>query len=469
MSRELVHTVTRLLTLAGLDEAVFHALVWRATVVLAGLATLKVVASFLTGPEQGFYFTFSSLLGIRVFVDLSFSYVVSILVSHQAAGLRWSPQRFLVGDPEKRQNLGILFRIMSVWYLAAGGLLIITAFTVGTLFFQHTQEHTLGIFWYRPWAMLCVASGLSLMLTPLYALLEGCGEVALTARLRTGEVLSSSVVFWAALASGFGLNAAALVPATQVFYQTTMVLFRRKHFFRDVYQAGRNLPVAQILREAWPLQWRVGVSAMSGYFIFNFLNPLVFAHLGAIEAGQIGMSMALLSALSTAASTWVNTKSPTFVMLIAKKNYGRLDELFFRSLGRGSAVMIAGTCIIMILIARMRILDSRYADRVLGLVPFACLAGTYLANYVVFALAVYLRAHRTDPFVSASVATGLLVAGSTWLASQRQGVLGVCVAYLCVTVISSTYATSVFMRCRRRWHGETTGSQMFVTVPFQGS
>jgi hypothetical protein len=64
--------------------------------------------------------------------------------------------------------------------------------------------------------------------------------------------------------------------------------------------------------EVWHFQWRIAVSWLCGYFIFQLYNPVLFAYKGAVIAGQMGMSLTLCAALQSISISWINTKAPRF-------------------------------------------------------------------------------------------------------------------------------------------------------------
>jgi len=55
---------------------------------LAGPVGLYLIATFLTKSEQGYYYTFGSVLGLTVFFELGLSYVIIQFTSHEMAGLK---------------------------------------------------------------------------------------------------------------------------------------------------------------------------------------------------------------------------------------------------------------------------------------------------------------------------------------------------------------------------------------------
>ena len=81
--------VSRLLHRAGIDFHVLATLLSRGWSVVAGAVTVLLVPFWLTTTEQGFYFTFSSLLGMQILFELGLGQVIIQLVGHDAAKLRY--------------------------------------------------------------------------------------------------------------------------------------------------------------------------------------------------------------------------------------------------------------------------------------------------------------------------------------------------------------------------------------------
>lgn len=74
------------------------------------------------------------------------------------------------------------------------------------------------------------------------------------------------------------------------------------------------------------------MSWISGYFIFQLFNPVLFATEGAVIAGQMGMTLAALNGIQSLSLSWMTTKIPLYSGLIAQKQYRQLDIIFNRTL-----------------------------------------------------------------------------------------------------------------------------------------
>ncbi len=65
---------------------------------LAGLVTVALIARFLSPAEQGYYYTFGSLIALQIVFELGFSFVILQMASHERAHLTLSPRRSISGD-----------------------------------------------------------------------------------------------------------------------------------------------------------------------------------------------------------------------------------------------------------------------------------------------------------------------------------------------------------------------------------
>jgi len=83
----------------GLDRAVIFTVLARGWTSLAGLVTVLLIAHFLTGAEQGYYYTFGSLVALQIVFELGFSFVILQMASHECAHLSLASDGTVTGSP----------------------------------------------------------------------------------------------------------------------------------------------------------------------------------------------------------------------------------------------------------------------------------------------------------------------------------------------------------------------------------
>jgi hypothetical protein len=105
----------------------------------AGLVTVLLIARFLTAAEQGYYYTFGSLVAIQMIFELGFSFVILQMASHERARLFISADYEITGDPVAHARLASVIQKSVRWYSVAAVLLAATLVPVGLHFFPHTS------------------------------------------------------------------------------------------------------------------------------------------------------------------------------------------------------------------------------------------------------------------------------------------------------------------------------------------
>ena len=443
----------RLLRFIGIDRAIAYTLFSRVWQLVAGFVNVLLIAKYLTPIQQGFFYTFASVLGLQVFFDLGLTYVVLQFTSHERAHLSWTPGGTLEGASIAKARLSSLIRLTIKWYAVAAGVLAFVLVPTGFLFFGNSPDAASAGIWRVPWFWLVLTTAGNLLLSPIFAVLEGCGLVADVARFRFTQDITTYPVYWLSLAGGAGLFASPLLQTTRIVISIGWLVARQRPFLAD--QLRFKLPGVSIRwwREVWPMQWKIAISWVSGFLIFQLFNPVLFAYFGAVVAGQMGMTLALTGAVSAIAMAWINTKVPTFGQLIALHNYKSLDRLFFRTLFQAAIAALGAGVVLWAAVFALYKRHIPFSRRMLEPLPFALLIGVAIINVVIFSQAAYLRAHLKEPFLWISVISGILTALSTYFLGRAYGVVGMAAGYLGLTAfIGLGWATWIFVTKRRSWH-----------------
>lgn len=436
----------------GIDRATGYTLVGKGWTVAAGPVTVFLVARFLRPDQQGFYYTFGSVLGLNIFFELGLAYVLLQFASHEKAHLEWTTLGSVAGSETAQIRLAALLKLAMRWYGVAASLVIFIILPTGIFLFSRNYGISGTVVWRAPWVWLTIASALDLLISPLLAVLEGCGKVAQIASMRVGQNVLSTLGLWLGLVFHGALFSVAIDQTLNVVIALAWIVFGYRRFFTalaatDVAEAPFNWRA-----EVWPFQWRIAFSWLSGYFIFQLFNPVLFATHGAVVAGQMGMSVVACNALFGVAAAWMNTKTSPFGVLVAKHRWNELDSIFFRTLAQSTVVLIigaiAGFCIVVFL-------DRYYPSlggRLLPPGPFACVLGATILNYAIFSQTQYVRTHKTEPFLSLSIVMALLTGASTIILAGPFGALGVAAGYLGCRGIAAVWTTRIFIQKRREWH-----------------
>src|SRR5215469_8213385 len=434
----------------GLDRAVGFTVLARFWASSAGLVTVALIARFLSPAEQGYYYTFGSLVAMQMVFELGFSFVILQLASHERARLSISSDSDITGDPVAHARLSSVIQKSVRWYSGAALLMAGTLLPVGFYFFV-THQHGQDVAWRLPWCLDALIAVLNFQLDPLLSFLEGCGYVANVARLRLTQSVTGSFLAWLALISHHGLFAPAMMLLGMASCSLVWLFTKRKLLFGLLkYDPGSNR--IRWSEEVWPFQWRIAVSWFCGYFIFWLFNPALFAFRGPVEAGRMGMSLSLANAILNIAISWVSTKSAPFGTLIARKEYRQLDQTFFRALWQSTAVSVAGGLAAWLGTIFITLQHIRFAQRLLDPSLIAMLMIYMITNVIVFAQAYYLRAHKQEVFLINSVVGAIMVTACTLTFGRFYGARGIVISCCIGNVLGLVWSTYKFRKYRRLWH-----------------
>jgi hypothetical protein len=446
--------LARIRHIAGIDRAVAFTVMARGWSTIGGVLTVVLIARFLSSAEQGYYYTFASLIALQIVFELGFSFVILQLAAHEFVRVSVAPNGQISGDPVAHSRLASVLQKSVKWYSIAAILMAATLLPAGSYFFSVHRQISQPVHWGGPWACVVIAAIFTFQIDPVCSFMEGCGLVPQVARMRFTQAITGSLLAWTALILHHGLYAPAMMLTGQAIAGMTF-LYSRKGLLLPLLRHRVGKFAIDWRTEILPFQWRIAISWLCGYFIFQIFNPVLFAYRGAAAAGQMGMSLSIASALSGIAVSWMSTKASPFGGMIAHADYANLDRLFRRTLIQSTVLLACGACVVLIGLAIARETLPRFAMRVLPEPVFAVLLATTLLNHIVFSEAIYLRAHKKEPFLILSVVVGILTASSTLITARPWGATGVTVGYFFTSgVVGLSFGSFIFLKKRREWHSQ---------------
>lgn len=400
--------LSRLKGLVGLDFHIIATLLYRGWAVFGGGITILILPLWLSLSQQGYYFTFASVLALQVFFELGLNQIIIQLVSHEVAHLNETVDGRLDGDAAHLGRLGSLARMIESWYGVAASLFAVIGGIAGIIFFTQNGNESMAS-WVGVWLVLVSATALNLWLSPGLAVMEGCGKVGQVARLRLIQSITGYTLFWIALILGAGLWAATVLPLVNAAF-TGYWLRVHGNIIRWLGHRSAD-PTHKVSwrTEVFPLQWRIALSWIGGYLIFNLFTPTVFANYGPEEAGRLGMALTIFSAISTIGMSWVNAKAPNFTVHIARNERVQLNALF-KGLFIRSILVVA--LIAICFVAIVWYCSSIGITQVMRIAKpeiLAIMAIVTIANTMIFAMAVYMRAHRKEPMLMNTLISAALI------------------------------------------------------------
>lgn len=450
----------KLCSAIGINRAIGYGVLSRVWAVSAGIVTLLFIAVKFSKVQQGFYYTISSLLALQIFFELGLTVVISQFASHEFSKTWWLPGGEIEGDAVAVSRIHSLLATSFKWFAAASLILIGVLIPLGLVFFNNGGEAAQLFDWRLPWSLAVLGTAVNLLAIPFFAVIMGSGDmVAINSRQLAGSV-TGAVLAWAVIGSGGGLYSLACVSFGSgliswgylVNSKRGLLLSAWRYAFLADYRSSVKAPI-DWRTEVWPMQWRIAVSWVSGYFIFQLFTPVLFHYQGAVVAGQMGMTLSAANALLSVCLTWMNVRNPEFGKLIAVKEWGTLDAIFSQVMKQSILIAAAGAAAGGGAIYLLKEY-SRMGERFLPLPQVLLLLAATVSIVVINGYATYLRAHKQEPLLALSVATAVLQGLATWFLGKKFSSSGVSAGYFIISVFISLPAVYwTWKHYRGAWHG----------------
>jgi hypothetical protein len=447
-----IHNKIRTLILSPIALA---AMLGRLIQGLGWVAVIPLLATHLSAAELGFYYTFGSLAALQVFVELGLTGVVVQSLAHEVAHLHFgkSGAVWLWEGPfgHKSRMMAILHFVQ--WWFGIAGSVAIIALGAGGLWFMHTveREHVTGVEWLHPWLAMAVLSGGVVWSAGVMSVLEGMGRIGQVTMIRLIAAMIGLLALSVSLLLGAGLWSAVIGQGSVMLVGLVTGLCYLWRPWQAMRGTARD-PAYRWRTEIWPFQWRIALSWMCGWLIFQAMTPAMLRVSGAEAAGRFGVALQIANGIQTIALVWVQLRVPTWGMMVAHADWTSLDRDFWKTVFISIACSVIGVFLLAICIVYQQKHHLDFTSRVPPLLTLIPLLGVAVVNQWIFATAAYLRAHKREPFLIVSIlaaACMLLAMQIPWLV--RESTLAW--VYAAVSVgLGGIWGTLIWYRCRGSWH-----------------
>ena len=442
----------------GIDKAIAYSSGARIVQGIAGAVSVIIISAFLSGVEQGFYFTFGSIVALQVFFELGLTGIITQYVAHEASHLTLNGKAEYEGDDQYKSRLASLIHFCVKWYAVLALLVFLFLLLVGFVYFSNYGSEHDSVSWEIPWILICVGTALKLFQSPFNSIYMGVGKVKEMSEIGFWQQMIVPVSTWLGHAFGFKLYVIGISYLLSVIlWQLYIHYSRLDHIVLNLWKDKITYRVNYI-KEIFPFQWRIAISWISGYFIFQLFTPVLFATDGAVVAGQMGLTMTVIGAIQSLSLSWINTKVPVFSEKIALKKYLELDKLFNKSMIQMTSIT---SILFLLLFISLLFLDyfqltindsGLLRERFLPFFPLFLMIFSASLNNIVSGWATYLRCHKKEPLLVFSVVCGIACCLSTMIFGNLYGLHGITIGYFAIIFVTTPWVYSIFRKKKKQWH-----------------
>lgn len=364
--------------------------------VLGPVGSIIIVFTLSTA-QQGMYYVFLSLLGLRTFFELGATACIGQLTPHHLGADGRTPTPAMIAAAGRwMRNVAIAFGFFSL--LAGAGYLWWCGY-------HDLWTHFL-------WAAAVLPTALTGIQEGRLQLLYGAGQVDEVSKIRWWTILFQYLVQWSLLLLGAGLLSFSCAALSVVLGQEWRL--RKGHEWLFGKGKPDNSESTELLgKELGRLVRRASVVYLAGYFVLQIQQPILFRWAGAEASARFGFSLMILNSLIGTASLWGMTSFPVFARMVAD---GRIDDGYWRFRATWWRTLAVASMALLGAVAAAEILRlfPRFHDRLLPLAGLLPLGAAVWIQNVVNGATYWPRAFKQEPFAPAAVLQMVLTPPLVW-------------------------------------------------------
>jgi uncharacterized membrane protein len=144
---------------------------------------------------------------------------------------------------------------------------------------------------------------------------------------------------------------------------------------------------------------------------------------------------------------------PKFGILVAQRDFAKLDNEWFRATLFSVALMILS--LVLFLSLQMILIKIEWSP-ILRLLPplpllYLCMGAFFVV--LIQCMAMYLRAHKREVLTTPGVLTGVMIGSLVWIFGSKFGPTGAAAGYLLVmSCFTFPVTIAIYLKSRKNWH-----------------
>ena len=355
--------------------------------IFLGLLLITLVSTKFTAVEQGYFYTFLSLVAAQYFFDLGVGHILA-----NKAGRRLSdPQLRTANNP-----VASIVRFAIMWSVIASVSMYVIVGSIG--FFLFSKEVSADISLVSVWGIYCALGCCSLVFNLFTRLYEGIGLVQLVSIARFILAFLNVSLLYIFVRFDFGLviiNYALAIALFCTFTSFILLSKQVRNSFRGVLEnSGTPLHWKS---EVWPFQRKVAATWIFAYVVFQCQIPILYYFDGPVAAGRFGMCVQLFQALNSTANIFLTYKIKPWTSFAVNNEHEKLQKGFWRVTLLTICVTAMGVVTILLAYQIAVFYDLAIVDRMLSFGLLALYALAAVLNQIFFSASYYFRAQEKEP------------------------------------------------------------------------
>lgn len=383
-----------------LDIDSLWVLIFQFSNILKGPLILLPVGLYLSLEQQGYWFSFISIGAAIALADLGFTSLLTQFVAHEFSDTDIEDPNKINYSEDKFAFLGV----SAVLYIFIIMVFFLITLLIGNLYFFA------GTNLQPAWNVYAIGSAINLIFYFMASIINGLGFVKISFRLRAVSSLLIGCFTFSFLYLDFdiwALSLGVLLPAIVLLVVISIKYAKLWSYCIKSLNNGWEVGVEKV-RPLLKVQVKYIFSWLFGYVIFQFPIPFTLKFIGANEAGQLGMLMAISMTIANFSGAFVTSKLPSISRSFGKSENKEGILIFkhglkIRMLTHLMLLVVGGICYFVL---------SNNDEVMSRLLPFESLvlmSGIYICYSLFTSWANLTRANKEETFVYHAALNAMLI------------------------------------------------------------
>lgn len=393
-----------------LGLSIIYGMLAKIVSVFGNFLLLTFITYYVDPVEQGYYYTFLSLVGIYNVLELGFSVVLRQYIALNCNKLEICNNR-LTGDKRSIYNIYSAVKFSFIFYALISLAYICVCFIFKVIIFDKVQDN---VQWEVFWNLLVLTSAISFVTLPLVSYLEGIGLVKNVQKLRVITSIFVSILSVILVINKYILAA----PSVYFIAYSILVIYYaitccKYDLLKITQYKGENSDFSW-KKQLLPQQSKIAISWLCGFFIFQIVNPVIFKVYGPEVSAIYGFSTTIVNLVLSLGIMYSNLAMPQYCYYLASNKIDEAVELF-NDIFRKSLVFVIAISFLGFLITEYCRYDAaipylhKIASRVIEEHLFFTLLVTNILRHIVGLHASFIRSINEEKHLLQSVLLAILI------------------------------------------------------------
>ena len=286
--------------------------------------TIFLVFLQLDATQQGYYYTFLSILAYQALAEFGFNAGIIHFLANEWPKLKIK-NGVLTGSVTSLNTFNSLLRIALKWTAFISIFATTILLIIGYLFFSDDNSNSQD--WLFPWIFACIAIIFSFFSQTLKSIAEGVNNVHQSQRASLYGSIFSAICVWFGLLFGLQLYVVSIAIFVNAFVIIIYLIFRLSPVLNCLKMKGSKESSISWARDFLPHQYKLGISFACGLAMFQSFVPFIFKFQGAEQAGQAGILLQIYVLINSIGLVWLTNAGPEIGRCWSKKNRSRIKKI----------------------------------------------------------------------------------------------------------------------------------------------